>query len=84
MEGNWNSMIVTLTNGKASTRHVTNIFKCYRVKRHDGVSFSVFVQLETSTNKILFTDFKPLEILGMDLVSILYFRKVRKQRITCI
>jgi hypothetical protein len=66
------------------SRQATNIFKCYRVKRHDGISSNVSVDLETSTNKILFTDFKPLEILDMVLVSILYFRKVRKQRITCI
>ena len=30
------------------SRQVTNIFKCYQVKRQDGVRFIVFVELQTT------------------------------------
>lgn len=49
------------------SRQVTNIFKYYRVKRLEDKGFIALWNWETSTNKILFTDFKPFEILDMVL-----------------
>lgn len=48
MEWNYNSMIAPesqVVRRPQVPRQVTNIFKCYRMKRHDDKSFIVFVEL---------------------------------------